>query len=83
MSPDQDRIAVPTNGKHPHLLPEPASPGSGELPPPSPPAPSPSATFSPTQLAVGFGIMAAIVALVAGSLRRRSRSGRRGPFGRG
>jgi hypothetical protein len=77
MSPDTDRITVPTNGQRPH--PRPVDP-----PPPvaDPPLVTTTIPFTPTQLAVGFGILAAIVALVAGSLRRRSRGGRRGPFGR-
>jgi len=77
MSPETDRIAVPTNGKRPHPMPEPAPPAASERP-----APSAVAPFTPTQLAVGFGILAAVIALVAGRLRRRGRSGRRGPFGR-
>lgn len=79
MSPDTDRIAVPTNGKRPHPAPKPA------VPPPAAGCPAPApivAPFTPTQLAVGFGILAAVIALIAGSLRRRSRAGRRGPFGR-
>jgi hypothetical protein len=79
MSPDADRIAVPTNGKRPHPLPGP----TGSPPPTSEESPAPPATapFTPTQLAVGFGIVAAILALLAGRLRRRGR-GRRRPFGR-
>lgn len=80
MSPDADRIAVPTNGKHPH--PSPPSPAPSQRAPDVPPLAPPTAPFSPTQLAVGFGILAAVVALLAGSLRRRTRAGRRGPFGR-
>ena len=80
MTPETDRIAVPTNGKHPprHAQPEP-----NPTAPDQPPVPQPSGVFNPIQLAVGFGILAAIIALVAGSLRRRGRSRRRGPFGRG
>ena len=77
MSQDTDRIVVPTNGKRPHPAPKPAAAPSG--------APSPApvvAPFTPTQLAVGFGILAAVVALVAGNLRRRSRAGQRRRFGR-
>ncbi len=79
MSPETDRIAVPTNGQRPHppLAPTTAAPTAQE--PPSSVAITP---FTPTQLAVGFGILAAVVALVAGRLRRRSRAGRHGPFGR-
>lgn len=76
MSPETDRIAVPTNGRHP--LPQPvAAPAV-----PDAPIPPATAPFTPTQLAVGFGILAAVVALVAGRLLRRGRTGRRGPFGR-
>jgi hypothetical protein len=79
MSPEADRITVPTNGKRPHAVPEPAGPAPATGEPSTSPAVVP---FTPTQLAVGFGILAAVVALVAGSLRRRSRGGRRGPLGR-
>jgi hypothetical protein len=80
MSPDTDRIAVPTNGRGPHPVPD-------QPAPPDPPAAGRAAApatapFTPTQLAVGFGILAAVVALVARSLRRRGRAERRGPFGR-
>ena len=77
MSQETDRIVVPTNGKHPH-------PVSAPVPPTAPEGPitPPTVPFTPTQLAVGFGILAAIVALLAGSLGRRGRSRRRRPFGR-
>jgi hypothetical protein len=77
MSPETDRITVPTNGKHPA--------SRSEVPParrPDPPVPLAIAPFTATQLAVGFGIVAAVIALIAGSLRRRGRSRRRGPFAR-
>ena len=76
MSQAPDRIPVATNGKGPH---------------PSEPAPAPvdsqptqpaTVVFTPTQLAVGFGILASLVLLVAGRLRRRNRSRSGGPFGR-
>jgi hypothetical protein len=78
MSPDADRIAVPTNGKRPHPVPEPSAPAPAAPEPPTAPAVAP---FTPTQLAVGFGILAAGVALLVGALRRRG-GRRRGPFGR-
>jgi hypothetical protein len=78
MSPDTDRISVPTNGRGPHPVPDPSPPGEPERPA----APMSTAPFTPTQLAVGFGILASIVAIVVRRMRRRSR-GRRGPFGRG
>ena len=82
MSPDTDRIAVPTNGRGPHPAPEPApampAPARPVVPEPSP---GPAVPFTPTQLAVGFGILAAVVALLARGLRRRGRAGRRGPLG--
>jgi hypothetical protein len=82
MSPEPDRIAVPTNGRRPHpvatLTAEPEAPAGA---PPSETATSavPSdaelaTALSPKQLAVGFGVVATIVLLVAGRvLRRRSR----------
>ena len=82
MSPDTDRIAVPTNGKRPHPAPRPAAPAPASATPAPPPPVGATAPFTPTQLAVGFGILAAVLALLAGSLRRRSRAGRPGPFGR-
>jgi hypothetical protein len=76
MNQETDRIVVPTNGKGPH----PAPPAA---PPEEPPEPIPSAvTFTPTQLAVGFGIVASLVLLVARQVRRRGRPDARGPFGR-
>ena len=80
MNPDTDRIAVPTNGKRPHPLPRPVDVAPDPDEPPT--APAATAPFTPMQLAVGFGILAALIALAVGSLRRRSRTGRRGPFGR-
>ena len=77
MSPETDRIPVPTNGKGPHPV---------DDPPPSADAPSPdqsTVVFTPTQLAVGFGILASLVLLVARRMRRRGRSGSHGRFGRG
>ena len=79
MSPDADRIAVPTNGRGPH----PAGPAATP--------PGPSATDGRTgrrpvrrgarhgvlagQLAVGFGIVASLVVLLAGWARRRRSGG--------
>jgi len=71
MSPDTDRIAVPTNGSGPHAVP-------GETAAtPEPPAPGTSdeelsVAFTPKQLAIGFGILASILLIVAGRMRRRS-----------
>ena len=75
MSPEIDRIPVPSNGKGPHPADEPGPPDAQ----PSEPA---AVNFTPAQLAVGFGIVASLILLVAGRLRRRGRSGSRGPFGR-
>ena len=69
MSLDNDRIPVPTNGRGPHPV-DTRPPADG-----SPPAES-TAAFTPTQLAVGFGILASLVVLVARRLGRRGRSGR-------
>jgi hypothetical protein len=74
MNHDADRIPVPTNGKGPQPL---------HGPPPD--IPEPEATtvvFTPTQLAVGFGILASLVLLLFGRMRRRGRPGPRGRFGR-
>ena len=81
MSHETDRITVPTNGTRPHPVAGPVAappPAEEQVPPALAVAP-----FTPTQLAVGFAILAAVVALVVGALRRRGRAGRRGPFGRG
>jgi hypothetical protein len=80
MSPD--RIPVPTNGRRPHAVTTPtAEPESPAEAPSSASAASavPSdaelaTALSPKQLAVGFGVVASILLLVAGRvLRRRSR----------
>ena len=80
MSPDADRIAVPTNGRGPH----PAGPVQTQ---PGPSATGGSASggvpsdeelataFSPRQLAVGFGIIASLVLVLAGWARRRRSGG--------
>ena len=80
MSQDADRIAVPTNGRGPH----PAGPAA------TPPGPSATVdrrpddvpsdeelatAFSPARLAVGFGIVASLVVLLAGWARRRRSGG--------
>lgn len=70
MTGDLDRVPVPANGKGPRHLDE-----------PTPPAPSLAdelaVTFTPTQIAVGFGIVASLLLLAARQLRRRGRRGRR------
>lgn len=64
--------------------PSPAAPAAAVAPAatvaPAAPAAPPTVVFTPTQLAVGFGILASLVVLVAGRIRRRGRSGR-GRFG--
>ena len=80
MSPDADRIAVPTNGRGPHPVQGPAT--AQEAPSGGPSGGSPggpsdlemSLAFSPKQVAVGFGILASLLLLLAGRARRR-RSG--------
>jgi hypothetical protein len=74
VSSDTDRVAVPTNGKGPHPI-EPAEPDFEEVDPTT-------VVFTPTQLAVGFGILASLVVLLVREMRRRGRTGGRGPFGR-
>jgi hypothetical protein len=75
MSPETDRIPVPTNGKGPQAI---------EVPTAAPEAPSSdelSVGFTPTQLAVGFGVLASLIVIVARQLRGRGRRGS-GRFGR-
>jgi hypothetical protein len=78
MSSSKDRVAVPTNGHKPPLTDEPAAldlpDASGAAPtdPLSPPNPTMGLPASPAQLAVGFGIVAALIILLLGR-RRRSR----------
>ena len=76
MNQGPDRIAVPTNGKGPHPVEEAAPVADAQSSPPA------TVAFTPTQLAVGFGILASLVLIVVGRMRRRGRSGPRGPFGR-
>ena len=68
MRPDNGRVSAPLD-----------PPRQGSEPTP----PAATAPFSPTQLAVGFGILASILVIVVGRIRRRVRPGPRGPFGRG
>jgi hypothetical protein len=70
MTRDLDRVPVPTNGKGPRPVDEPKQ----LLPSPSEEL---SVTFTPTQIAVGFGIVASLLLLAARQLRRRGRRGRR------
>ena len=86
MSPDTDRIPVPTNGHHPPLAADLAPAVAGGVAPASAPdadrsdaeikvaaGPSVEINVTPTQLAVGLGIVAGLVLLVLG----RRRGGRR------
>ncbi len=84
MSPGTDRIPVPTNGRGPHAPASPAAPAPPATPP-APVASAALDTedeppisdadlgtaFSPRQIAVGFGILASLVLLLAGLARRR------------
>jgi len=73
MSADPDRIAVPTNGRRPHAVPDSSPPppraSSGGLSEVEMPV-----AFSQKQVAIGFGIVASLLLLLAGRARRR-RSG--------
>jgi len=75
MTQDPGRIAVPTNGRRPHAAVPPAG-AEAEAPPPVgvPSDAELAAALSPRQLAIGFGIVASLVLLVLGRVRRR-RSG--------
>jgi hypothetical protein len=72
MSEETDRIAVPTNGKGPKAVP--AAEGSAATPETAARSSDEqtSVAFTPTQLAIGFGILASLVLIVAGRMRRRS-----------
>ena len=78
MSPDTDRIAVPTNGRGPHPV---AAPAEEATAPAGADAVQLSSgtdmsnAVSPKQLAVGLGILASLVLLVAGRARRRRSGG--------
>ena len=83
MSPDTDRIAVPTNGRKPNPAPVPArtrpSRAAVELDGShddddavDTSEAALSVAFTPKQLAIGFGILASLVLLAAGAARRRS-----------
>ena len=72
MSQESDRIAVPTNGRGPHPVPEPAAVLEPDLGAPS--EEEISTAFSPKQLAIGFAILASLVLLLVGRARR-GRSG--------
>ena len=72
MTQETDRIPAPTNGRRPHPV----------QPPPSAPAEPPVVAaaardlpggLSPRQLAVGFGVIAWLLVIVAGQARRRLR----------
>jgi hypothetical protein len=68
MTNDLERVPVPTNGKGPHPVAEPE---------PHLPTDDPSSelnvSFTPTQIAIGFGIVASLVLLAARQFRRRGR----------
>ena len=78
MSPDTDRIAVPTNGRGPHPV---ATPADEPTPEPAaagverPAGTDLSTAGSPKQLAVGFAILASLGLLLAGRARRRRSGG--------
>ena len=71
MSQDPDRIAVPTNGRgpRPFVIPEPSAPSAADSGAPS--DEEMSTAFTPKNLAIGFGIVASLVLLLAGAARRR------------
>ena len=73
MSDSRDRIPVPTNGHRPPLSAQ--APTVSEEPSPiiGPSADDPRLAFTPGQVAAGFGIIAALILLVAG--RRRGKRG--------
>jgi MYXO-CTERM domain-containing protein len=78
MSPDTDRVAVPTNGRRPHATAAPAEEAAPTDPADVVELPSGtdlSNAVSPKQLAVGFAILASLGLLLAGRARRRRSGG--------
>lgn len=80
MSPSEDRIPVPTNGHRPPLAVEPEAgqahaPADDVVDPTIPVASrvGVAVNASPAQLAVGFGIITSVVALLVGRWWRRRR----------
>ena len=77
MSRAEDRIPVPSNGHHPPM--DTARDAEPDLSPAPRRTPAPGeiagadlrVAVSPAQLAVGFGVVAAIILAVAGRRRRR------------
>ena len=70
MSPESERIQVPTNGHGPRAIDEPADADDGSGRDDS------TLAFTPAQLAIGFGIIASLLVLLVGRLRRRGDSRR-------
>ena len=85
MSGDQDRVAVPTNGRRPHAVT--IEPDDTHRPPQAAEETVASTTtelataVSPRSLAIGFGILASLGLLVVGRVLR-ARSEREGGTGR-
>jgi len=85
VSSDQDRVAVPTNGRRPHAVT--IEPDETNQPPGAaedtvaPTTTDLSAAVSPRSLAIGFGILASLGLLVVGRVLR-ARSEREGGPGR-
>jgi hypothetical protein len=85
MSSDQDRVAVPTNGRRPHAVTidpdETRSPPEAAEGTVAPTATDIATAVSPRSLAIGFGILASLALLVVGRVLR-ARSEREGGPGR-
>ena len=84
MSSDQDRVAVPTNGRRPHAVT--IEPDDAHRPPEAGEDAGPTTTdlataMSPRSLAIGFGILASLGLLLVGRVLR-ARSEREGRPGR-
>ena len=75
MSNDQDRVAVPTNGRRPHAVTIEPNPTDAAFVEPETGIPTQAEiarAMSPRGLAIGFGVLASVGLLVAGLLRRRA-----------
>lgn len=74
MNHDTDRVTVPTNGRKPHTVPDAADDADDAAPrDPVAKVTSPELTIAvnPAQLAVGFGVIAAVILLLLGRHRGR------------
>lgn len=74
MNHDTDRVTVPTNGRKPHTVPDAddaADDAASRDPVAKVTSPELTIAVNPAQLAVGFGVIAAVILLLLGRHRGR------------